>query len=48
MPLLDRVRSLFDAGTDTVYECRVCGTKTPSDADRCLECGSGEIGAFEV
>lgn len=48
MPLLDHVRSLLDGSGETVYECRVCGTNTPADAERCAECGSSEIAAFDI
>ncbi|GAA0680867.1 hypothetical protein GCM10009020_32260 [Natronoarchaeum mannanilyticum] len=48
MPLLDHVRSLLDGSGETVYECRVCGTNTPADAERCTECGSSEITAFDI
>jgi len=48
MPLLNRVRSLLDGDGETVYECRVCGTNTPADAERCTECGSSEITAFDI
>ncbi len=48
MPLLDHVRSLLDGDRETVYECRVCGTNTPADAERCAECGSSEIAAFDI
>jgi len=46
--MLDRVRSLLDADGETVYECRVCGTNTTGDAERCAECGSSEIAAFDI
>jgi len=48
MALLDRMRSLLDGAEETIYECRVCGTNTPADAERCLECGSSEIAAFDI
>jgi len=48
MPLLNRVRSLLDGDGETVYECRVCGTNTPADAERCTECGSSDITAFDI
>jgi len=48
MPLLDHVRSLLDGDGETVYECRVCGTNTPTDAERCTECGSSDIAAFDI
>jgi len=48
MPLLDHVRSLLDGSGETLYECRVCGTNTPADAERCTECGSSDIAAFDI
>lgn len=48
MPLLNQMRSLLCGDEETIYECRVCGTTTPSGADHCCECGSTEIAAFEI
>jgi primosomal protein N' len=46
--LLLVVRYLRESDSETVVECRHCGTAVESSADRCATCGREGIVTYEI
>jgi rubrerythrin len=46
MGLLEVIRGPEGGGSDSVYECRNCGTTVSSETDECPVCGSSEIATY--
>jgi ribosomal protein L37E len=48
--MIDELRGYVarSGGSETVVECRRCGTSLDANAETCEECGSDEIVAYEL